>query len=183
MDDKFWEEYADDAESHYNEEFAKFIRDLTLQLRCNNVLEVGCNAGNDLKLFPESIQVHGVDSNPKIIDKAQKRFPNFDFKTCSVTDLPFENSSIDMVFSHEFFNYLEDDKVNKGIDEIFRVCRRYVVNCELLGEDNIIDEKSNRKGRNMYKKWLDYKVKIISNVEMHEEIDSEKPRFVLIRKL
>lgn len=183
MDDKFWEDYAENAESHYNEEFAKFIRDLTLQLRCNNVLEVGCNTGNDLKLFPESVVVNGIDSNSKIIEKAKARFPKFNFKECSVTDLPFENSSIDMIFTHGFFNYLEDEKVKQGIDEIFRVCRRYVVNCEMLGEDNIIDEKTNRKGRNMYKKWLDYKVKIISNVEMHEEIEPEKPRFVLVRKV
>ena len=34
----------------------------------------------------------------------------------------------------------------------------------------------------MYKRWLEYKVKIISNVEMHEEIDPEKTKFTLIKK-
>ena len=136
-----------------------------------------------MKLFLETIQVHGVDSNEKIISKAKERFPSFNFKVGSVTELPYDDALIDIVFTHGFFNYLEDDKVNKGIEEIFRVSNKYIVNCELLGEDNTIDEKTNRKGRNIYKKWLDYKVKIISNVEMHEEIEPEKHRFVLVRKV
>ena len=183
MNDKFWEEYAQNAESHYNEEFAKFIRDLTTSLRCTSVLEVGCNAANDLKLFPETIEINGLDTNEKILDIARTRFPSFNFKKGSVTELPYENSTIDLVFTHGFLNYLEDDKVDKAIDEMYRVAKRYIVNCEILGEDNILDAKTNRKGRNTYKKWLEYKVKIISNVEMHEEIDSEKPRFLLVRKL
>ena len=183
MDDKFWEEYASNAESNYNEEFSKFIRDLVLSLRCTSVLEIGCNAGNDLKLFPELIQVNGLDSNQKIIDISKAKFPSFNFKVGMVTELPYEDDSIDLVFTHGFMNYLEDDKISKAVEELFRVAKRYIVNCELLGEDDVIEEKTNRKGRNMYKKWLEYKVKIISNVEMHEEIDPEKPRFLLVRKL
>ena len=183
MNKEFWEEYAENADSHYNEEFAKFIRDLTTSLRCTNVLEVGCNAGNDLKLFPDSFEVHGVDSNEKIIEKAKARLPLVNFKVGKVTELPYDDSSIDLIFTHGFFNYLDDDKVNDGVKELFRVSRKYIVNCEILGDDNIIDEKNQRKGRNMLKKWMEYKVKIISNVEMHEEIDPEKSRFVLVRKL
>ena len=183
MNKEFWEKYADDADSHYNEEFAKFIRDLTTSLRCTSVLEVGCNAGNDLKLFPDTIEVHGVDSNQKIIEKAKARFQSGNFKVGTVSELPYENSSIDMVFSHGFFNYLEDELVAKGIDEIFRVAKKYVVSCEVFGNDNIIDEVNSRKGRNMFQRWSEYKVKIISNVDMHEEIDPEQSKFVLVRKL
>jgi len=183
MDNQFWEQYAANADSNYNEEFAKFIRDLVTSLRCTSVLEVGCNIGNDLKLFPELVEVNGIDSNQKIIDKVKMKFPSYNFKVGSVTELPYDDASIDIIFTHGFFNYLEDDKISKGIKELFRVSAKYIVNCELLGEDNIIDKKTNRKGRNLYKKWLEYKVKIISDVEMHEDIDPEKPRFLLVRKL
>ena len=131
----------------------------------------------------ESVKVNGIDSNQKIIDNTKVKFPSFNFKVGSVTELPYDDASIDIVFTHGFFNYLEDDKISKGIEELFRVSGKYIVNCELLGEDNIIDEKTNRKGRNLYKKWLEYKVKIISNVEMHEDIDPEKPQFLLVKKL
>ncbi len=183
MNKEFWEEYAENADSHYNEEFAKFIKDLTISLRCTSALEVGCNAGNDLKLFPEDFEVHGVDSNEIIIQKAKTRLPFVKFKVGDVTQLPYEDSSVDLIFTHGFFNYLDDDKVEDGVKELFRVSRKYIVNCEILGDDNLIDEKNQRKGRDMLKKWMEYKVKVISNVEMHEEIDPEKSRFVLVRKL
>lgn len=183
MNKEFWEKYAEEADSHYNEEFAKYIRDLTTSLRCTSVLEVGCNAGNDLKLFPEAVEVHGIDSNEKIIEMVKARLPSGNFKVGTVTELPYENSSIDMVFSHGFFNYLEDGLVAKGVDEMFRVAKKYVVTCEVFGNDNIIDEANSRKGRNMFQRLSEYKVKIISNVEMHEDIDPEQPKFVLVRKL
>jgi len=183
MNKEFWEKYAEEEESHNNEEFAKFIRDLTTSLRCTSVLEVGCNAGNDLKLFPETIEVHGIDSNEKIIEKTKARLPSGNFKVGTISELPYENSSIDMVFSHGFFNYLEDELVAKGMDEMFRVAKKYVVSCEVFGNDNIINEVTSRKGRNMFKRWSEYKVKIISNVNMHEEIEPEQPKFLLVRKL
>lgn len=183
MNREFWEEYAENADSHYNEEFAKFIKDLAISLRCTSVLEVGCNVGNDLKLFPEDFDVHGVDSNEKIIEKAKTRLPFVNFKVGKVTELPYEDSSVDMIFTHGFFNYLDDKEVNDGIKELFRVSKKYIVNCEIFGNDNIIDEKNQRKGRDMIQRWMEYKVKIISNVEMHEEIDPEKSRFALVRKL
>ena len=124
MDEQFWEEYANNADAHYNKEFAKFIKDLAISLRSNSILEVGCNAGNDLKLFPEQLEVHGVDSNENIIKKASERLPPINFKVGSVTLLPYDDSSIDMIFTHGFFNYLDDKDVNKAIKELFRVSKK-----------------------------------------------------------
>ena len=79
-------------------------------------------------------------------------------------------------------NYLEDDVLEKGISEIYRVTGKYIMNCEKYdeGEKQIND---NSKFRNMQKRWLGYKVKIVSNVDMHEEIEPDKSRFTLLRKL
>lgn len=181
MDDKFWETFAADADSNYNEEFAKFIRDLALSLRCASILEVGCNAGNDLRLFDERVAVYGIDYNPKIVDLARTRSPSFDFRAGSATALPFEDSSIDLVFTHGFMNYLENENVDAAVSEIFRVAVRYVVHCERL-EDGTSDGIG-YAGRDMLKRWMNYKVKIISNVEMHGDIDPAKPMFLLARKI
>ena len=178
MDDLFWEEYASNADENYNGEFAKFIRDLATSLRCTSVLEVGCNAGNDLRLFPESIKVSGLDSNQKIVNVAKTRLPTSDFRAGSVTELPYDDASIDMIFTHGFFNYLEDEKIDAGIRELFRVSGKYVVNCEALHDAGL----TGHKGLDMCKKWQEYKVRIISNVAMHEDIDPQKPAFVLVKK-
>jgi hypothetical protein len=65
---------------------------------------------------------------------------------------------------------------------MFRIARKYIVNCELFEEtEDKIDE--NMKFRNMLKRWMNYKVKVVSNVNMHEEIESEHVRFTLLKKL
>ena len=181
-DKEFWDKYANENESKFNQEFAKFVRDLTVSLRCTSVLEIGCGTGIDLRLFPETFDVHGVDLNDTALNIAKEKLEKFDFKKSSITDLPFEDSSIDFVFTHQLLNYLKDDVLEKGISEMYRVAGKYIMNCEKYDES----EKQinvNSKFRNMQKRWLDYKVKIISNVDMHEEIDPDKSRFTLLRKL
>ena len=181
-DKGFWDKYANENESKFNEEFAKFVRDLVVSLRCTSVLEIGCSTGIDLKLFPETFEIHGVDLNDTALNIAKEKLPKFDFKKSSITDLPFEDSSIDFVFTHHLLNYLEDDVLEKGISEMYRVAGKYIMNCERYDE---VEKQINfnSKFRNMQKRWLDYKVKIVSNVDMHEEIEPDKSRFTLLRKL
>ena len=181
-DKEFWDKYAKENESRYNEEFAKFIRDLTVSLRCTSVLEIGCGTGIDLRLFPESIDVHGVDLNEIALDLAKTKNPKFNFKKDSITSLPFEDSSIDIIFTHKFLNCLVDEDLEKGVSEMYRVASKYIVNCEAYDKSES-DTGNKFKGRNMLKRWSDYKVKIISDVDMHEDIEPEKIRFTLVKKI
>jgi len=95
---EFWDKYADKNESRYNEEFAKFTRDLATSLRCSSILEIGCGTGIDLRLFTNEYQIHGIDLNDNALDIAKKKLPIVNFKKGTITDLPFEDSSIDFVF-------------------------------------------------------------------------------------
>lgn len=178
----FWDAYAADNESRYNEEFAKFTRDLATSLRCTSVLEIGCGTGIDLRLFPGTFDVHGVDPNCSALDIARKKMPSAKFQTGDIADLPFEDSSVDFVFTHQLLNYLDDDVLKQGIPEMHRVASKYVMNCEKFAEDET-DIDGHHKFRNMYKRWLDYKVRIVSNVDMHKEIEPDKARFTLLKKL
>ena len=181
-DKEFWDKYAEENETRYNEEFAKFTRDLAISLRCSSVLEIGCGTGIDLRLFPDSFKVHGLDLNEKALEIAKGKFPKGDFKKGSITELPFEDSSIDFVFTHQLLNYLDDDSLGKGVAEMYRVAGKYIMNCEKFQEDEKQIDKYH-KFRNMQNRWLDYKVRIVSNVDMHEEIEPEQARFTLLRKL
>jgi len=181
-DKGFWDKYANENEAKFNAEFAKFVKDLAISLRCTSVLEIGCGTGIDLRLFPETINVNGVDLNDMALDIAKKNNNKFNFNKSSITDLPFRDSSIDFVFTHQLLNYLDDDILEKGISEMYRVAGKYIMNCEKYDEsENQID--SNSKFRNMQNRWLKYKVRVISNVDMHEEIEPDKSRFTLLRKL
>ena len=179
---EFWDSYSDENESRYNEEFAKFTRDLAISLRCTSVLEIGCGTGIDLRLFPGTFQIHGIDINDHALEIAKEKLPIVNFKKGSITELPFEDSSIDFVFTHGLMNYLDEDTLEKGIAEIYRIAGKYIMNCEKFEEtEKQIDE--NQKFRNMENRWLGYKVKFVSNVDMHEDIEPDKPRFTLLKKL
>ena len=181
-DKDFWDKYADENESRNNDEFTKFLTDLARSLHCSSVLEIGCGTGVDLRKFDDSFEIQGVDLNDHALELARKNIPNGKFYKEDIIKLPFEDSSIDFVFTHKLLNYLDDDILDKGVTEMFRVAKRYIVNCELYGES---EEKINdeMKFRNMLKRWLNYKVKVVSNVNMHEEIEPEQVRFTLLRKL
>ena len=184
-DTEFWNKYTDKNESNYNEEFAKFIRDLTGSLRCASVLEVGCNTGNDLRELPKNFEVYGIDLNERALVFAKQKLPSFKFKNGSITDLPYEESSIDFVFTHNVLNYISEQEMDKAIKELYRVSKKYILNCELFDENEstINDMNIVSRKRNVYKRWLNFKVKIISNVDMHEDIEPMKPRFTLVRKI
>ena len=181
-DKDFWDSYARENESRYNEEFAKFIRDLAISLRCKSVLEVGCGTGIDLRLFPDSVQVYGVDLNDLALDMAKKQNPGFNFKKDSITSLPFDDSSIDLIFTHKFLNCLNEEDLGKGVSEMYRVASKYIVNCETYDKEEVKTEDF-FKSRNMLKRWSNYQVKIISDVDMHEDIEPEKIRFTLVKKI
>ena len=181
---EYWNQYTENSDLNYNEEIAKFIRDLATSLRAQNVLEIGCNSGNDLKLFSKDFDVSGIDSNESAIRKANQDLP-FKFKVSSITELPFEDSSFDFVFTRNVLNYIDDSNMEKSVNELFRVSRKYILNVEFFSENEsqLQDVPIPMWGRNMYKRWLNFKVKIISNVDMHEEIDPKKSKFTLVRKI
>ena len=56
------------------------------------------------------------------------------------------------------------------------------MNCERFEDiEKQIDE--NQKFRNMQSRWQNYNVRFVSNVDMHEDIEPDKPRFTLLKKL
>tara|TARA_B110000263_G_scaffold642_1_gene524 strand:- start:2841 stop:3419 length:579 start_codon:yes stop_codon:yes gene_type:complete len=181
-DEEFWNKYADENESRGNEEFTKFLTNLVRSLHCTSVLEIGCGTGIDLRKFDDSFEIHGIDLNEHALELAKGNIPKAKFYKESITKLPFEDSSVDFVFTHKLLNYLDDETVDNGVSEMFRVAKRYVLNCELFGEtEEKIDDEM--KFRNMLKRWLNYKVRVVSNVNMHEDIEPEQVRFTLLRKL
>ena len=123
----------------------------------------------------ENVTVHGVDLNEYALGIAKNILPSANFKKGDITKLPFGDSTIDFVFTHGLMNYLDDTTVELGIREMHRVASRFIMNCERFDQtEKPVDEHC--KFRDMQSKWLNYKVKIVSNVDMHEDIEPDKPR-------
>jgi ubiquinone/menaquinone biosynthesis C-methylase UbiE len=184
LNDTYWDKYAAGFASHRNEEMAKFIRDLVLSLRVSSVLEVGCSAGNDLRLFPKDLDVNGIDKSEFAINIAKQNLP-FKFKVGLAASLPYDDSSVDLVFTRNVLNYIESPDIDQVLRELFRVSKKYILNVELFSgeETRITDEPITTWGRNMQRRWSNLQVKIISNVDLHEDIDPRKSRFTLVKKI
>jgi len=181
--EEFWDRYANENESRYNEEFSKYVKNLARSLPgVQSILEIGCGTGIDLRLFPETFQLHGIDLNEHALEIAKMKLPNVKFQKGNITKLPFEDSSIDFVFTHGLMNYLENDILEKGIAEMFRISKKWIMHCEKYEEtEKQIDE--NHRFRNMGEKWEDYKVKFVSDVNLHEDYGEEQTRFTLLKKI
>ena len=182
-DEEFWNNYADENESRYNEEFSKYVRNLAGSLPgVQSILEIGCGTGIDLRLFPDTFQLHGIDLNEHALKIAKEKLSIVNFQKGDITKLPFEDSSIDFVFTHGLMNYLDDKILEKGITEMYRVSKRWIMHCEKYEKtEKQIDE--NQKFRNMGEKWLNYKIKFVSDVDLHEDYGQDKTRFTLLKKL
>lgn len=162
-------------------EFSKFIRDLVISLKAVNVLQVGWGTGDALVAFPENFDVSGLDSDDENLEKAKANYGSFEFKKGAITELPYDDDLFDFVFTHKVFNNANDADIPKIMNELLRVSRKYIVNFELYDADEKTVDKITK--RNMFKRWSDFPVRIISHVDMHEEIDPEQSRFNLIKKL
>ncbi|MXZ93896.1 MAG: class I SAM-dependent methyltransferase [Cenarchaeum sp. SB0678_bin_8] len=156
----YWDDYASGNGSRYSEEFATTISDVLYELHCSSVLEVGCGTGIDLLRMNQSVLVCGVDLNKNALHTAKKINPLGNFQRCTVTQLPYANSSIDFVFSHGLLSCLDDITLVAAMSEMHRVARRYLMDCEILGHDgDIIDGPFCH--RDMQARWQHYDIQLI----------------------
>ena len=78
--EEFWNKYADENESRYNEEFSKYVRDLASSLPgVQSILEIGCGTGIDLRLFADSFQLHGIDLNERALEYCKRKITKWKF--------------------------------------------------------------------------------------------------------
>lgn len=127
----------------YDEEILKeFPEEIRLGLSCGNpieklivekgdtILDLGSGAGLDVfiarKKFPEAGTIYGMDRLPSMIEKAERimskrGLEGIEFKLGELTNLPFEDSSINKIISNCVIN-LEPDK-KKAYEEIYRVLK------------------------------------------------------------
>lgn len=162
-------------------EFSRFIAGLAGSLHATKILCLGCHSADDLAGFSPAADVSCVTPEPHMLDMLVERYPSFEFKQCDPSAVPYEDNRFDFVFSHKLFNYLDDARAKITQAEMYRVSSKYVVNFEMFSEaGGTLDKNGTYRG--MYSEWLKYNVRIISNVQMHKDIDPEQCQFTLARK-
>ena len=159
-DDSYWDEYARTNESRYSGRFARLVRDMAKSLRCTAVLEVGCGTGVDLRMVLPGTMACGADLNRGALQAAGAANKNGNFVRCDMARLPFADSSADMVFSHHFLNCLDDETIPIAMGEVYRVARRYILNCERIGADGLAYDGPFRY-RDLRARWRPYSMRLL----------------------
>jgi ubiquinone/menaquinone biosynthesis C-methylase UbiE len=119
-----------------HEEFRQRIVELAALRGDERLLDAGCGTGltalRIAALYPDC-QVHGIDLSPKMVEVARKdavkRDLAVDLRSGSVTDLPYPDSTFDVVLTNIMCHHLDLAEKRQAVAEIARVLKpggRYV---------------------------------------------------------
>ncbi len=183
---EIWNEYTEENQDLGQDELSKFLYHITVALGAKNILEAGCNIGNNLSEFPNNYNITGIDLNENALKKCEKRYSNFKFQKSSLLKIPFPDSSFDLVFTRGVLIHIAPEDIQTAVEEILRISKKWVLNLEYFGEDNEMIKWKRGDNllwyRNMKKRWSTMDVKVVLDTEIPKEIDVGKTRLTLIRK-
>lgn len=156
----------------------RFISDLCRSLHVSDILYVACKSIDDLAGFAPDSHVCGICDSARTLAVFAERYPLFGFRQAGYNQMPYKDGSFTMVFAHGLFGTEPDTGI---LDEMHRVSSRYIASFETLPECDHRPDLPRDNAVSRY--WLGRNVMVVSNVQMHPDIDPEKPQFVLAKKL
>lgn len=105
-----------------------------------SALEVGCNIGRNLLALRHYVEtLHAVEPNAKAVETArsQSALTGVDIREGHGLALPYEDASIDLVFTSGVLIHVAPDDLGTVIDEIVRVARNYVLCIEYFSHEPV----------------------------------------------
>ncbi len=123
MDKDYAEYLLDKTREDYNliaEDFSRTRNRIWEELRflskyTNNyerILDLGCGNGRLYELFREkTIDYYGIDNSKKLIEIAQKRYPQFKFQAADALNLPFPADFFDKVFCVAVLHHIPSKEI------------------------------------------------------------------------
>jgi len=91
-----------------------------IPLKRKKILDVGCGIGTYLRAFKRFTgELYGIEIDEKRVEEAKKITPNI--FVAPAESLPFEDATLDVVFSHEVLEHVDNDQ--RVIKEAVRVLK------------------------------------------------------------
>ena len=96
------------------------------------ILEVGCNVGNQLKILHDMgyTNLHGIDICRSAISIAKEKHLGIKFQQASLLDLPFNDNEFDLVFSSGVLIHIHPKDLPKAMSEMHRCSKQYIYGYE-----------------------------------------------------
>lgn len=112
----------------------EFLRDI---VKSSRVLEVGPNIGNQLLMLQRLgfNNLFGIDVQGYAIKLAQQSLNNIYIINGSVFDMPFKNSSFNLVFTSGLLIHINPINIEDALKEIHRCTKNYIWGFEYWSND------------------------------------------------
>jgi ubiquinone/menaquinone biosynthesis C-methylase UbiE len=92
------DKYAKDVSNTYPQELKEFVN---LLLPDSKVLEVGCAAGRDAKIFADAgMKIIGTDNSDTLLKQARQLVPQGKFLNMDMRNLDFDNEEFDAIWAN-----------------------------------------------------------------------------------
>lgn len=121
--DKTVDEYIDKVDRlHPHKESKKF---LSLLKKNSLILDLGCGPGRDAKIFADKgFKVIGVDLSNKMLEAAERRVKNTEFKLMDTMKLDFKDSLFDAIWASGIFVHIPKKEMPNAMKEPYRVLKK-----------------------------------------------------------
>lgn len=122
LDDNLWEMHLT-RQFNWTVDLRKMLYDKVDMKNCKKVLDVGCGIGliarEVFTMF--GCEVHGLDMNPKLIEKAKEKFPEGILEVGDAAKMPYEDNTFDCTMCNFVLMWVR--KPSEVISEMIRVTK------------------------------------------------------------
>ncbi len=125
----------------------KLNKEFLAKLKIKNVLEVGCNIGNQLALLQNQgfKNLYGIEIFPEATELAKIHTKGINIIQGSAFDIPFKNDYFNLVFTSGVLIHTNPRDIKKMMKEICRVSNKYVWGYEYYNPKYVgIDYRGNK---------------------------------------
>ena len=116
--------------STFQDTFREVAHRLKKETSDLHLLDAGCGSGNHLEVFQNDVgEISGLEINDGMISKCRAKLPHANIQQGSITDMPFEDNSVDVIITTQVLHHLETGEdqtfpnVQLAAAEVFRCLR------------------------------------------------------------
>jgi pseudaminic acid biosynthesis-associated methylase len=103
----------------------------------DNILELGCNVGNQLRLL-ESMgfsHLYGIELQAYAVEKAKSLTQNMNIIQASAFEVPLRDAYFNMVFTSGVLIHIAPENLDKIMGEMVRLTKKYIWGFEYYAEE------------------------------------------------
>lgn len=131
-DEQYYEEHKDAnldylIKGYWQESYGRMVKDACSMPNEALVVDAGCACGAILQGLKESgLKVFGADLNEYMVNLGKEHFGYSDneIKACSISGLPLDTESVDLIHSAQVFEHLPESEIDAILKELYRVTKQ-----------------------------------------------------------